>query len=194
GAPTKTRNVSAIALIESRGNASHLIDCGEATQHQILHTRLSRNTLSTIFITHLHADHCYGLPGLLASAGLNGRTKLLRIFAPEGAKEWIEFTQNISELYLPYPLEFKTPNDVSACDFNQVTVSSITLSHSISSFGYAFTESNIPQTLNVGKLTAKGTPQGPLWGKIQAGNNVEVDGVSYKSTDFCSTRVPTSPV
>lgn len=68
GVPTKQRNVSGVALRESKGKGWYLIDCGEGTQHQILHTKLSFHSLKAILITHVHGDHCYGLPGILASA------------------------------------------------------------------------------------------------------------------------------
>jgi len=184
GAPTKSRNVSAIALIESTGSSWHLIDCGEGTQHQLLKSHLSLNSLSTVFLTHLHGDHCYGLPGLLASAGLNGRKSPLRIVAPEGTKGWIEVTQRISELYLPYVLEFIVPEKVSDCRFDQFSVSSIPLSHRIACFGYAFTETNIRPTLSIEKLYDVGIPKGPMWGQIQAGKDVEFNRVVYRAKEF----------
>ena len=74
GIPTKTRNVTALAIGQTASKPWLLVDCGEATQQQLLHTPWSANTLSAICITHVHGDHCYGLPGMLASAGLNKRT------------------------------------------------------------------------------------------------------------------------
>ncbi len=190
GTPTKSRNVSAIALIESTGSAWHLIDCGEGTQHQILNSPLSLNSLSSIFITHLHGDHCYGLPGLLASAGLNGRTKRLRIIAPEETKSWIELTQQVSDLHLPYELEFVTACDVGNHPFDVFSVSSISLSHRITSFAYVFTESKLRRSLSVDKIKNAGIPQGPLWGSLKAGNDIQFEGMIYKSKDFCDAPKP----
>ena len=87
GVPTKNRNVSGVALRESKGKGWYLIDCGEGTQHQVLHTKLSFHSLKAIFITHVHGDHCYGLPGILASAGMGGRKAPLTIVAPAG--KWL---------------------------------------------------------------------------------------------------------
>eukprot|EP00667_Euglena_gracilis_P025972 EG_transcript_30873 len=74
GAPTKLRNVSGAALAWSDGGL-WLFDCGEGTQHQLLRTTLSPGRISRIFLTHLHGDHCYGLPGLLCSISMSASEK-----------------------------------------------------------------------------------------------------------------------
>ena len=77
--PTKQRNVSATAVLPEQGKAWYLVDCGEGTQQQLLHTKLSLATLAAVCITHIHGDHCYGLPGLLSSASMNRRTAPLMV-------------------------------------------------------------------------------------------------------------------
>ena len=84
GAPTRQRNVSATAIQPERGRQWVLVDCGEATQHQLLRTHLSPLQLQAVLITHVHGDHCYGLPGLLASCQLNGRTAPLTLVGAGG--------------------------------------------------------------------------------------------------------------
>jgi ribonuclease Z len=79
GTPTKSRNVSGLALSAKMSKPWYLVDCGEGTQHQILRTRYYLNNLKVIFITHIHGDHCYGLPGILAGASMAGRTAPLTI-------------------------------------------------------------------------------------------------------------------
>ena len=73
GVPTKQRNVSGVALRESKGKGWYLIDCGEGSQHQVLHTKLSFHSLNAIFITHVHGDHCYGLPSIGCKTSINAR-------------------------------------------------------------------------------------------------------------------------
>jgi len=190
GVPTKTRNVSAIALIESKGSAWYLIDCGEGTQHQLLHSPLSLNSLAGVFLTHLHGDHCYGLPGLLASAGLTGRTNPLKIVAPVGTQEWIETTKKISDLHLPYELEFIETDVQSESLFGQFRVSAVALSHRITSFGYIFRDIKHNALLDIEKIRSAGIPQGALWGQLQAGADVTHDGQTFRATDFVKKQRP----
>ena len=83
GSPSKQRNVSSLALrlLEER-NAIWLFDCGEATQHQILHTTIRPRKVEKIFITHLHGDHIFGLPGFLSSRSFQGGDEPLTIYGP----------------------------------------------------------------------------------------------------------------
>ena len=67
-----------------------LVDCGEGTQHQLLHTNFTLQSLKAIFITHVHGDHCYGLPGLIASAGMSGRKEPLTIVGPREIEEFFK--------------------------------------------------------------------------------------------------------
>lgn len=106
GTPTKMRNVSGVAVKMVSSKIWCLVDCGEGTQHQILHTSLSLNSLQAIFITHLHGDHCYGLPGLLASAATQGRTEPLIIVCPAAVRDFILATQQTTQLTLSYPINF----------------------------------------------------------------------------------------
>ncbi len=183
GTPTKSRNVSAVAVKESSGNRWYLVDCGEATQHQILHTKLSMNGLNGIFITHVHGDHCYGLPGLLASAGMSGRTEPLTIVAPAGIKEWIESTQKHTQFYLPYELKFMSTEAQSSIQFGQFETSVTPLSHRVPSFAYSFSDQSISVKLDVEKLKAMGVPQGAMWGQLKAGQDVQLENAIIRSED-----------
>lgn len=106
GVPSKERNVSAIALnLTEEINHIWLFDCGEATQHQILHTNLKPRKINKIFITHLHGDHIYGLPGLLSSRSFLNGDDLLTVYGPPGIKDYIKTSLNISGTHLTYPLD-----------------------------------------------------------------------------------------
>lgn len=86
GVPTRTRNVTAILLNLQHPTQSGLwlFDCGEGTQHQLLHTAFNPGKLDKIFISHLHGDHLFGLPGLLCSRSMSGIIQPLTIYGPQG--------------------------------------------------------------------------------------------------------------
>ena len=112
GMPSKERNVSAIALhLLQEENHIWLFDCGEATQHQILHTTIKPRKINKIFITHLHGDHIFGLPGLLSSRSFQGGEEKVTVHGPEGIKQYIETSLEISKTHLNYPLEIHEIND-----------------------------------------------------------------------------------
>ncbi|PRY65105.1 RNAse Z [Vreelandella songnenensis] len=184
GVPTKTRNVTGIALRESKGKGWYLIDCGEGTQHQVLHTKLSFHSLKAIFITHVHGDHCYGLPGILASAAMGGREEALTIVAPAGIKAWLEATLEATQLCLPFELAFICADELPSVAFANMTVATFTLSHGVASYAYAFTERKVNAELDVEKLAQKGVPRGPLWGQLKQGFDIELAGETLKSHDY----------
>lgn len=168
GTPSKTRNVSATVIRKRNAKNWTLIDCGEGTQHQILHTNLSLNALDAIYITHVHGDHCYGLMGLLASTNMGGRVEKLKIIAPTPIKLLLEASQKATSLNLSFEIEFialETLNTTFKCqDF---TIESIQLSHRLPSWGFIFTERHIEVKLNSQKLEVEHIPKGKIWGQIQ---------------------------
>ena len=196
GSPTKSRNVSGLALKKAGAKPWILIDCGEATQHRLLHTPLSLNGLQAICITHVHGDHCYGMPGLLASAAMSGRTAPLTIIGPAALQGWVEATQEATHLTLPYSLHFI---DVAVLAGRQdrvavegFDISALPLSHRVPSFGYEFVETGMPRKLDVDKLKANGIASGPEWGRLQRGERVILaDGRVIDGHDYLlATRAP----
>ncbi|MDM7482080.1 MAG: ribonuclease Z [Halomonas sp.] len=184
GVPTKTRNVSGVALRESKGKGWYLIDCGEGTQHQVLHTKLSFHSLKAILITHVHGDHCYGLPGILASAAMGGRTAPLTLVAPKGIQTWLEATCAVTQLCLPFALEFICADDLPSIEFENIAVETCALSHRVPCYAYTFTERNVEAALNVDKLDRHGIPRGPLWGQLKQGREIAFEGKPLRSQDY----------
>ncbi len=173
GTPTKFRNVSATAVKLTGKKSWVLIDCGEGTQHQLLHTPLALNHLSAIMITHVHGDHIFGLPGLLASASMAGRQAPITIVAPEPVADWLKSCQQVSETYLSYEINFI---DVESIDkpqmLNKLLIMPQALSHRVPSYAYIVTETQLEKRLDTQKLTEHNIPPGPLWGQIQNGQDV----------------------
>lgn len=176
GVPTKARNVSATAVIEASGKSWYLVDCGEGTQHQLLHTPLSMRDLRGIFITHVHGDHCYGLPGLLASAGMSGRSEPLELIMPLALHEWLRMSLAVSQTYLPFELHLLAVETLQDWRSAQVAVTTVELSHRVPSYGFVFTEINPQPRLDTERLQADGIPRGPLWGDLAHGRQVEHEG------------------
>ena len=184
GVPTQQRNVSALVVKLASEKSWYLVDCGEATQHQLLRTPFSLASLAAIFITHVHGDHCFGLPGLLASATLAGRTKELRIVGPPEIETWVKDTLSFSHSRLSYPIEFISVENLKQINCEDFMVEPVRLSHRVASHAYVFNEIVKERKIDVDKLTANGIPAGPLWGELQAGNDVEYDGRTVRSVDY----------
>ena len=190
GVPTKARNVSATAVIEASGSHWYLVDCGEGTQHQLLHTPLSIRDLRAIFITHVHGDHCFGLPGLLASAGMSGRTQPLDRVLPPARHDWVRQGLVASDTFLPFELRLLAVEDLVEWRSEAVQVTSVQLSHRVPSVGFVFTELNPEPRLDIPRLEAKGIPRGPLWGDLAKGLPVQHGGQLLHGSDYLRPSRP----
>lgn len=187
GVPAKHRNVSSIALkLLDERNSIWLFDCGEATQHQILNTSIKPRKIDKIFITHLHGDHIFGLPGLLSSRAFQGGDSGLTIYGPVGIKKFVLTSLKVSGSYLRYPLHFKEfKEDGVLYEDDQFIVSSGLLKHGLPSYGYRVKEKDHPGMLMAEKLKEMGVPSGPLYGKLKKGETVVLeDGRVVDGKDF----------
>lgn len=190
GVPAKLRNVTSIVLklLEERGTI-WLFDCGEATQHQILHTSIKPSRLEKIFITHLHGDHIYGLPGLLSSRSFQGGETDVTVYGPQGIKEFIETSLKVSGTYLKYSLEIIEINEGIIFEDEQFIVEAGLLDHGISSYGYRIVEKDLPGTLLADKLQEIGIRPGPIYKQIKNGETVILDdGTVIDPTHFVGPK------
>ncbi|VEF47873.1 ribonuclease Z [Bacillus freudenreichii] len=186
GVPAKLRNVSALALmlLEER-NAVWLFDCGEATQHQILHTSLKPRKIEKIFITHLHGDHIFGLPGLLGSRSFQGGTSELTVYGPKGIRQFLEVSLKISGTHLRYPLTIMEFDDGPIFEDSQFTVEALLLDHALPSYGFRITEKDKQGALDANKLREEGIPPGPIYKQLKAGEAVTLeDGRTIHGSDY----------
>ncbi|MFE4350267.1 ribonuclease Z [Peribacillus butanolivorans] len=176
GVPAKARNVTAIALqlLEERGTV-WLFDCGEATQHQILKTAVKPRKIEKIFITHLHGDHIFGLPGFLSSRSFQGGVEKLTVYGPKGIDAYITTSLQVSGTHLKYPLEIIEIEEGIVFEDEQFTVTALSLDHGIYSVGYRVVEKDRPGSLLVDQLLQEGVKPGPLFKALKNGEMVQLD-------------------
>lgn len=168
GVPSKKRNVSAIALsLLQEINEIWLFDCGEATQHQILHTSIKPGKITKIFITHLHGDHLFGLPGFLSSRSFQGGNEQLTVYGPKGIKKFINTALSVSETHLAYPLEIIEYTEGTIINSKKFSVSCIKLDHGIPSYGFRIVEKDLLGELLVDRLKEAGIKPGPIYRQIK---------------------------
>src|SRR5699024_5741091 len=168
--------VSGIALsLLQEINSIWLFDCGEATQHQILHTSIKPRKINKIFITHLHGDHIFGLPGLLSSRSFQGGNEPCTVYGPQGIKRYIETSLQISCTHLTYPLYIIEYTEGKLFEDEKFIVNCKKLNHGIPSYGFSIVEKDRPGELLVDKLIKAGIEPGPIYQRIKENNRITLD-------------------
>jgi ribonuclease Z len=190
GKPTRERNVSALALEFDQDNKWYLFDCGEATQHQLQKSPLSIGKLHTIFITHLHGDHIFGLPGLLASKKMDEALKPITIYGPKGIKKFIECAIEISQMHLGFDLDIIEFEANSTFTFDKFTIKTLPLIHSIESFAFYIKENDISNKLDEAKLRSIGLKPSPVYGEIKKGRKILHEGKELDPGEFMLSPIP----
>lgn len=156
-----------------------LFDCGEGTQVSLRRLNLRWKKISVVFVSHTHADHVTGLPGMLMLSSQVEREEPLYIIGPPRIREYIESSRRVLEMYINYEIvvqEIDNPyvaQDVFRGD--GYTVRAIPLSHSRVCVGYVLVEDDRPGVFHPDRATALGVPRGPLWSQLQSGRPVELE-------------------
>ena len=159
------------ALVRREGEL-FLFDCGEGTQVSLKMLNLRWKQISSIFISHMHADHVTGLPGLLMLSSQVDRTEPLTIYGPARLADYIESSRKILDMYINYeirciPVE---PGVIAECD--EYHINCFPLKHTKQCFGYSIVEKERPGAFSVERALELRVPKGPLWGKLQRGEDV----------------------
>lgn len=169
-----------------------MFDCGEGTQRQILETTIKPRKIKKIFITHLHGDHIFGLPGFLSSRAFQASEEQtdLDIYGPVGIKAYVTNSIRISGSKLPYQIHYHEFDETSMgkiLETDKFTVYAERLAHTIFCMGYRVVQKDLEGTLDADALRAAGVPFGPLFGKVKNGQNIELeDGTRIFAKDFIS--------
>lgn len=188
GAPSKGRNVTSIVLkLLNELNEIWMFDCGEGTQQQILQTTIKPRKITKIFITHMHGDHLFGLPGLLSSRSFQGGDMShLDIYGPKGIKDYCEQSLKLSDSHLSYPInyhEIEQPGVLFEDDKFKVITDF--LDHRITCLGFRIEEKDRPGSLLIEKVKEANIPQGPLYAKLKKGEIITLeDGRTFDGKDF----------
>lgn len=174
GAPSRSRNVTSIALQRVERGELWLLDCGEGTQHQILRTpQVKLSQLSRIFFTHLHGDHLFGVVGLLATRALaQGGDSPVTLYGPVALADYVRASLRSSGTRFGYPVEFQVTQPGVVYEDDEITVTAAPVRHRIEAYAYSFEEKPRPGRFDVDAARALGVPNGPLFGKLKAGEAV----------------------
>lgn len=168
--PLPGRNLTS-ALVRREGEM-FLFDCGEGTQVSLKMLNLSWKKIGRIFISHMHADHVTGLPGLLMLSSQVDRDEPLYIYGPTRLGEYIDSSRRILDMYINYDIHFIPVEEGAIYENDEFTVNCFMLRHTKICYGYSLVEKQRAGAFSVEAALAHRVPRGPLWSKLQHGLSV----------------------
>ena len=159
------------AMVRREGEL-FLFDCGEGTQVSLKMLDLHWKKIDKIFISHMHADHVTGLPGILMLSSQVDRETPLTIYGPPKLAEYVESSRRILDMYINYEIIVKPVSEGVVVDEAEYTVSAFRLEHTKPCWGYVLQEKMRPGAFHPEAAPAAGVPVGPMWGQLQKGQSV----------------------
>ena len=172
--PLPGRNLTSVLL--RREGDLFLFDCGEGTQISLKQLNLKWKKINSIFISHMHADHVTGLPGMLMLSSQVDRDDPLTIYGPGNIKDYIEANRRILDMYINYEIKVvvvDSPGTIIETDSYEVKA--FNLYHTKPCFGYSFTEKDRPGVFYPEQADSLQIPRGPLWAKLQSGKSIHLE-------------------
>src|SRR5258707_3435992 len=168
--PTIHRNLSGIAV--KADTESLLFDCGEGSQRQMIRYGTGF-AVDAIFFTHFHADHYLGVIGFLRTLGMTGREQALQLFGPPPAKRLLHQAVHLGVDQLPFPLEITELRGGDSVRRTNYSIGVVQGDHKVAALGYVLREDPRPGRFNVEAARALRVPEGPSFGKLQRGEEVQ---------------------
>jgi ribonuclease Z len=176
------------SLLVRRGGDRILIDCGEGSQRQLLRS-VGLPDIEHVFITHFHADHFLGLPGMLKTFSLRGRSVPLTVYGPRGLQALMS---DLRRIYgrLGYELTIVELASGEAVELGDYRVGAYSVVHRTEALGYAIVEDDRPGRFDAERAQALGVPPGPLFGQLQRGAPIQVNGRRVEPGDVMGEARP----
>jgi len=184
--PSKHRNVTSVA-VQMPGEAV-MFDCGEGTQRQLMHSPVSFMKIKRIFISHLHADHFLGVPGLVQSMSLNGREDTLHVYGPPGTVSNVKAMLGLGHFKSGFEVLAEDLGPGAVLEFQSYIVRAVEAEHTVPTLAYSLEERERPGRFDLNRARALGIPEGPLFRKLQHGKPVTVKGRRIEPGDVLGPR------
>jgi ribonuclease Z len=185
--PTVGRNVSSLAV--QREGDLFLFDCGEGSQRQMMRYATGFD-VRAIFLTHAHADHLLGIPGLLRTMALQGRTEPITLYGPTGSARLLKTLAALGADRVKFTVEIeecRAGEGLAAADYQIVAFD---VEHGMTAMGWALVEGPRPGRFDVARARELGVPEGPLFGRIHRGEDVHVGGRVIHARDLVGPPRP----
>lgn len=173
-------------------NHMFLIDCGEGTQVQLRKHKIKFSRINHIFISHLHGDHFFGLPGLISTFRLLGRDKEMHVYGPKGIKEAITLLLKLGDSWTNYHLyfhELTSKGSEVVYEDEKLCVNTIPLNHRVYTNGFLFREKLGERKLNIDAVTRYGIDKA-YFQNIKNGKDVVLDDGKIVTNDLLSFDAP----
>ena len=186
--PLPYRHLTSVLL--RRDGDLFLFDGGEGTQVSLRRLNLKWKKINAIFVSHTHADHVTGLPGILMLSAQVERTEPLYIYGPPKIAEYIETSRKVLDMYINYPIIVKEITAPCIVHHGEdYYIRCFPLDHTKTCVGYTLEELDRPGEFNPEKALQLGVPVGPLWGQLQKGNNVQnSEGKTVRPEDVMGAK------
>ncbi len=186
--PSPNRGMPSIMVV--REGERMLFDCGEGTQRQMMRCRSGFMDVGSIFLTHFHADHTLGIPGLIQTMGFQGRTEPLHIYGPKFVREYCDILNSLGYLKPSFDVVAHELRHGDVVEKKGYKIEAFRTFHSVPGLGYTVREDTRLGRFDRETALALGVPEGPLFGRLHRGEDVEVNGKIIKSSEVVGEPRP----